>query len=451
MGAGKMAEIFANELFQGLIFGQDEMNGAEYRACQFVQCSFEGTSVAVTLIGCSFEGCDFKDAGFEGAAVTACNFDSTSFEQSIFEDVFFTDCNLENTRFFGCNLFAATFYETKLHKSQIVDCDARFIQIENCDLSTTSVDDTDFSGANLEFALGLRQEQVDSAEGDLTTRLPKGIDRPAHWAPRNGTETDDAPEVAQLPAPLQVIWRDSQLVQKPRNDESDVLRREEILTIYRQLRSEVASFCENQQSNHPTVLRVARLRNHLDVGLASMNAVALGFEGEVLRSQLAASREELSATQIASLQGILTGTALLTSQFPSWRSIIQNTEVTEAPQKTQTLAIAINELADGIRRQNSLFDRKIADSLASQAEALNKAPEPPVIQSAANSANNVVSELAKRLWRKAKNAAQIAQDESLKILIRDFFADNREKIRTILGYAPKALDWVVDFFQGLFP
>ena len=45
----------------------------------------------------------------------------------------------------------------------------------------------DFSGANLRAAdlsnsVGLTQEQVDSAKGNIDTKLPEGIDRPEHWS-----------------------------------------------------------------------------------------------------------------------------------------------------------------------------------------------------------------------------------------------------------------------------
>ncbi len=39
----------------------------------------------------------------------------------------------------------------------------------------------DLRGADLSGALVLAQEQVDSANGDASTKLPDRIQRPAHW------------------------------------------------------------------------------------------------------------------------------------------------------------------------------------------------------------------------------------------------------------------------------
>ena len=43
-------------------------------------------------------------------------------------------------------------------------------------------------GAHLEGAMGLLQEQVDSAFGDEETVLPDGLERPAHWVKKPGTD-----------------------------------------------------------------------------------------------------------------------------------------------------------------------------------------------------------------------------------------------------------------------
>jgi len=43
------------------------------------------------------------------------------------------------------------------------------------------VRDANLEGANLGSARGVRQAQVDSAMGDITTELPTGIVMPASW------------------------------------------------------------------------------------------------------------------------------------------------------------------------------------------------------------------------------------------------------------------------------
>jgi hypothetical protein len=53
--------------------------------------------------------------------------------------------------------------------------------LARCDLLGVDLRDAKLSGAKLAGAIYLTQMQIDSAQGDETTTLPGGFNRPAHW------------------------------------------------------------------------------------------------------------------------------------------------------------------------------------------------------------------------------------------------------------------------------
>jgi uncharacterized protein YjbI with pentapeptide repeats len=53
----------------------------------------------------------------------------------------------------------------------------REAKLERANLAGAHLESADLTGA-----VGLTQEQLDSAFGDILTVLPKGLERPAHWS-----------------------------------------------------------------------------------------------------------------------------------------------------------------------------------------------------------------------------------------------------------------------------
>ena len=58
------------------------------------------------------------------------------------------------------------------------------------DLRQADLSGADLSGATLNGAIGLTQEQVDSAKGDENAILPHGIWRPDHWRQKSESPTE---------------------------------------------------------------------------------------------------------------------------------------------------------------------------------------------------------------------------------------------------------------------
>jgi len=63
----------------------------------------------------------------------------------------------------------------------LIAADLRAADLRQTDLLGADLRDADLSGADLDGALFLTRSQVGAARGDAATRLPRRLDRPAHW------------------------------------------------------------------------------------------------------------------------------------------------------------------------------------------------------------------------------------------------------------------------------
>jgi len=77
----------------------------------------------------------------------------------------------------GVNLSRARLRDSDLRYTDLTGADLR-----GADLSGAKLGRTILCGARLEETLGLTQEQLHYAEGDESSRLPKGLRRPFHWS-----------------------------------------------------------------------------------------------------------------------------------------------------------------------------------------------------------------------------------------------------------------------------
>jgi Pentapeptide repeats (8 copies) len=69
-----------------------------------------------------------------------------------------------------------------LRGAYLIAADLRGSDFTAADLIGADLRDAQLAGADLSQALFLTQQQVNSAHGDSSTRLPESLERPAHWA-----------------------------------------------------------------------------------------------------------------------------------------------------------------------------------------------------------------------------------------------------------------------------
>ena len=103
---------------------------------------------------------------------------------------------LSNANMIGVNLMQANLQEAELQTADLRGANLLFADLRGADLLLASLQGADLQfadlrgsslegasleGADLRGAVGLTQEQVDSALGDDETQLPEGLTRPEHW------------------------------------------------------------------------------------------------------------------------------------------------------------------------------------------------------------------------------------------------------------------------------
>jgi hypothetical protein len=112
------------------------------------------------------------------------------------------DCELQRPRsgirdLSGINFASADLTSACLYFSDLSDADLRAANLQDANLDECGLSGADFQGAtltraefsasflfgaNLTDAIGLTQAQLESAYGDLETKLPVGLKRPFSWS-----------------------------------------------------------------------------------------------------------------------------------------------------------------------------------------------------------------------------------------------------------------------------
>lgn len=83
--------------------------------------------------------------------------------------------------FLGAKMRKADLRGANLRGALMIAADFREADLRDCDFIGADMRDTDLSGANLSGSFFLTQAQVNSARGDINTKLPSGLTRPVHW------------------------------------------------------------------------------------------------------------------------------------------------------------------------------------------------------------------------------------------------------------------------------
>jgi hypothetical protein len=126
-------------------------------------------------------GTDLHDANLEGAYLRGADL-----EDAYLRRVNLRSADLKDANFKGADLRAAVLESAYLRRTTLEGACLRGVDLVNADLRGVDLWGADLKGAylrgaDLRGALGITQEQINSAIGDATTKLPAGLVVPESW------------------------------------------------------------------------------------------------------------------------------------------------------------------------------------------------------------------------------------------------------------------------------
>jgi uncharacterized protein YjbI with pentapeptide repeats len=158
------------------------------------------------------EGAILRGARLEGADAYKVRLESTDLREAHFEGTFLREAHLEYAKLDHAHLEGAILYKAHLQGATLLEAhlerahlseaqlqgaimlgaylegaDLRDAHLQDARLLAAHFEGTNLQGAHLEradlrVAQLLKQEQIDAALGDVETKLPRKLTRPAHWS-----------------------------------------------------------------------------------------------------------------------------------------------------------------------------------------------------------------------------------------------------------------------------
>ena len=172
---------FAGSLFNNSNLSGGKLHGSDLTGAHFRKAMMYGvTGEQVIMRGAVFEDATLTEANLSHSSMRQANLHRAELARGIFRDsdfqsanligasaasVDFTRSNFDRARLDNVNLTGAT-----LDAGQFTGVRFGFANLEDA-----TVQDTNFSDADLTHVVGLTQVQLDTACGNMNTRLPDGL------------------------------------------------------------------------------------------------------------------------------------------------------------------------------------------------------------------------------------------------------------------------------------
>ncbi|MBV0912890.1 pentapeptide repeat-containing protein [Anianabacter salinae] len=163
----------------GAFLNEARMDGATLINARIERANLKGARMeGAILSGAKMEGAFLVEARLERAFLHEARMDGANLREARMDWAFLYQANME-----GADLFGAGIEGADLSLARLKGADLRRVRFDqNTNFIATfiqyaAIKSTNFGRANL------NQEQVNSTfgDGDPSTKLPQGIERPAHW------------------------------------------------------------------------------------------------------------------------------------------------------------------------------------------------------------------------------------------------------------------------------
>ena len=222
--------IFNNSNLSGGNFDGSNLTGSHFRKALLY--SVEGQNVNMngadlqdaTLTEANLGDSIFIGSNFRRADLTRGHFKGGDFRKSTFERATATDVNFQNGNFSDAKLD-----HVNLHKATLDGGNFKGVTFGNAVMLDATMMAADLSDADLSMTQGLKQEQLNSACGNMNTKLPMGLSVPYC----EGTLTAEAehdhskldPEMARAAKRLERALEDIEIILKATPASNRPLRR----------------------------------------------------------------------------------------------------------------------------------------------------------------------------------------------------------------------------------
>lgn len=144
------------------------------------------TNLAYCELRGYFENVDFLAANLSSANIIEANLKETMLLDAKLDYALILRSSLSHAILSRANLSKADMSESDFSGAELLKANLSKVNFDNTNLSEANLSEAEFFNTNLSGAImyrteGLTQEQINEAYGDESTKLPKHLERPAHW------------------------------------------------------------------------------------------------------------------------------------------------------------------------------------------------------------------------------------------------------------------------------
>lgn len=137
------------------------------------------SEISIVQSGQSCAGCNLFQAELAYADAENLNLASSRLRQSNLALVTYSNVDFTGADLSVANLFGARFNRCDFSKANLNNTTAVGVYFGSSKFTGANLQGANLSGANLSLTKGLNQSQLDTACGDVSTKLPTGLRIPA--------------------------------------------------------------------------------------------------------------------------------------------------------------------------------------------------------------------------------------------------------------------------------
>jgi uncharacterized protein YjbI with pentapeptide repeats len=129
--------------------------------------------------------------------------------------------NLRGAILTSANLEGGRLRDANLSRANLAGANLRGAVLRDASLDDANLASADLTGVFLKKTHGLLQEQIESAIGDHSTKLPPHLTYPESWGQSKATTPQPAKSPAKLVPPANLSWEKGKISSIPRDRQSD--------------------------------------------------------------------------------------------------------------------------------------------------------------------------------------------------------------------------------------